>query len=160
MCSVLCTMYYQECETCPCYHKTVMESMVLIWEWKAIHKFWHIYKCIWWVCSANRNNTKVTRSTPAFWHECKKVIVSWLFRMELLTRLVQLVSWYLRPLIKWFLRQTTRLCELQRICYGEPCGSPRTLAIGGKIILNDLLLTNEVDTLFREFSSLLKKSRN
>jgi len=37
--------------------------------------------------------------------------------------------WYLRPLIKWFLRQTTRLCELQRICYGEPSGASRTLAV-------------------------------
>ena len=50
--------------------------------------------------------------------------------MELLTSLLGLVTWYLRPLIKWFLRQTTRLCELQRVCYGEPSGAHRTLAIG------------------------------
>lgn len=50
-------------------------------------------------------------------------------RMELLSSLINLVSWYLRPLIKWFLRQTTRLCELQRVCYGETSGAPRTLAI-------------------------------
>lgn len=37
--------------------------------------------------------------------------------------------WYLRPLIKWFLRHTTKLCELQRICYGEPYGAPRSLAV-------------------------------
>jgi len=49
--------------------------------------------------------------------------------MELLSSLINLVSWYLRPLIKWFLRQTTRLCELQRVCYGETSGAPRTLAI-------------------------------
>ena len=36
-----------------------------------------------------------------------------------------------RPLVKWFLRQTTRLCELQRICYGETSGAPRTIAVGG-----------------------------
>lgn len=35
----------------------------------------------------------------------------------------------LRPLVKWFLRQTTRLCELQRICYGESSGAPRTVAV-------------------------------
>ena len=35
-----------------------------------------------------------------------------------------------RPLVKWFLRQTTRLCELQRICYGETSGAPRTIAVG------------------------------
>ena len=50
--------------------------------------------------------------------------------MELLGQLYSLVLWYLRPLVKWFLRQTTRLCELQRICYGEPTGAPRTLAVG------------------------------
>ena len=38
-----------------------------------------------------------------------------------------------RPLVKWFLRQTTRLCELQRICYGEPSGAPRTIAVGMKL---------------------------
>ena len=56
------------------------------------------------------------------------------YRMELLTKLLSLVSWYLswylRPLVKWFLRQTTRLCELQRICYGEASGAPRTIAVG------------------------------
>jgi len=55
------------------------------------------------------------------------------YRMELLTKLLSLVSWYLswylRPLVKWFLRQTTRLCELQRICYGEASGAPRTIAV-------------------------------
>jgi hypothetical protein len=34
---------------------------------------------------------------------------------------------YFRPLIKWFLRKTTHLCELQRICYGDRVGAPRTL---------------------------------
>lgn len=32
---------------------------------------------------------------------------------------------YARPIIKWFLRHFTRLCELQRICYGYESGSPR-----------------------------------
>ncbi|KAG8253965.1 ELMO domain-containing protein 2-like [Homalodisca vitripennis] len=34
--------------------------------------------------------------------------------------------WFFRPCIKWFLRKTTKLCELQRICYGEPVGYPRS----------------------------------
>jgi len=50
-------------------------------------------------------------------------------RMEILTQLINLIWWYIRPLVKWFLRQTTRLCELQRICYGEPSGAPRTMAV-------------------------------
>ena len=42
---------------------------------------------------------------------------------------LSLLLWYLRPLIKWFLRKTTRLCELQRLCYGEQAGAGRTLAV-------------------------------
>ncbi|XP_011498106.1 PREDICTED: ELMO domain-containing protein 2 [Ceratosolen solmsi marchali] len=40
-----------------------------------------------------------------------------------------LINWYLRPFIKWVLRQTTHMCELQRICYGKPSGAPRTYAV-------------------------------
>lgn len=36
---------------------------------------------------------------------------------------------YLRSFIKWFLHQTTQMCELQRICYGQPSGAPRVFAI-------------------------------
>lgn len=39
------------------------------------------------------------------------------------------VYWFLRPIVKWFLRKTTRLCELQRICYGERVGASRTLGV-------------------------------
>ncbi|KAJ8980385.1 hypothetical protein NQ317_009379 [Molorchus minor] len=37
--------------------------------------------------------------------------------------------YYVRPIIKWFLRKTTGLCELQRICYGEISGTPRIKAV-------------------------------
>lgn len=40
-----------------------------------------------------------------------------------------LVSYYLRPIVKWFLRKTTGLCELQRICYGEIKGAPRSKGV-------------------------------
>lgn len=36
---------------------------------------------------------------------------------------------YARPIIKWLLRRFTRLCELQRICYGEESGAKRKKAI-------------------------------
>jgi len=49
--------------------------------------------------------------------------------MELVTRLVAAICWYFRPVVKWFLRHTTRLCELQRVCYGETTGAPRTIAV-------------------------------
>lgn len=38
-------------------------------------------------------------------------------------------TYYFRSAIKWFLRRTTGLCELQRICYGEVKGAPRTNAV-------------------------------
>lgn len=40
-----------------------------------------------------------------------------------------LIYAYVRPLIKWFLRRFTRLCELQRICYGYEKGAHRKKAI-------------------------------
>lgn len=41
---------------------------------------------------------------------------------------------YLHPIIKWFLRKTTGLCELQRICYGEVNGTPRIKAVEQSLI--------------------------
>ena len=39
------------------------------------------------------------------------------------------VCWYFRSFVKWILRLTTGMCELQRICYGEIAGASRTLAL-------------------------------
>lgn len=36
---------------------------------------------------------------------------------------------HLRSILKWFLRKTTKLCELQRICYGKPAGCQRTQTV-------------------------------
>lgn len=41
---------------------------------------------------------------------------------------------YVRPLFKWLLRKTTRLCEMQRICYGEKHGAARSLGIEFSLI--------------------------
>ena len=69
--------------------------------------------------------------------------------MELLQNLYVWLCWYFRPAIKWFLRQTTRLCELQRICYGEAPGAQRTMGVGK-------FLNFEIMTLLRDFSIILK----
>uniref|UniRef100_T1J0J3 ELMO domain-containing protein n=1 Tax=Strigamia maritima TaxID=126957 RepID=T1J0J3_STRMM len=37
--------------------------------------------------------------------------------------------WFVRPLYKWFLHKTTRLSQLQRICYGNVFGAGRSLRI-------------------------------
>ena len=50
--------------------------------------------------------------------------------MELFQHLVVWLMCYFRPVIKGFLRLTTRLCELQRICYGEKAGAPRSCGVG------------------------------
>lgn len=43
---------------------------------------------------------------------------------------------YARPLIKWFLRHLTRLCELQRICYGSEFGSARNKGVEDSLALS------------------------
>lgn len=47
-----------------------------------------------------------------------------------------LIYGYIRPIIKWFLRRFTRLCELQRICYGSEKGAPRKKGIEQSLILS------------------------
>ncbi|KAF2885522.1 hypothetical protein ILUMI_20672 [Ignelater luminosus] len=46
------------------------------------------------------------------------------------------ISYYIRPLVKWFLRKTTGLCELQRICYGEVNGTPRIKGVESSLHLS------------------------
>ena len=55
--------------------------------------------------------------------------------MEVAQGLVAWLFYCFRPVIKGFLRVTTRLCELQRVCYGERAGAPRTMAVGESNIL-------------------------
>ena len=43
---------------------------------------------------------------------------------------------YFRPFVKWFLRKTTKLCELQRICYGEKRGGARSLGVHRSLTLS------------------------
>lgn len=54
------------------------------------------------------------------------------------------LQWYLRPIIKWFLRKTTRLCELQRICYGEKAGAPRACGVERSLMLSRTQCVKEV----------------
>lgn len=42
-----------------------------------------------------------------------------------------------RLCIKWFLRKTTKLCELQRICYGDPPGYPRSYGVEVSLSLSN-----------------------
>lgn len=49
---------------------------------------------------------------------------------------VSLFYAYARPFIKWFLRHFTRLCELQRICYGCESGSKRKKSVENSLLLS------------------------
>ena len=51
--------------------------------------------------------------------------------MQLFDTIYFYIYVYIRGLIKGFLRRTTKLCELQRVCYGEEEGAQRTKAVGG-----------------------------
>lgn len=46
--------------------------------------------------------------------------------MFLFNKVLPILHLFLRPFIKWFLHTFTRLCELQRICYGAKAGANRT----------------------------------
>lgn len=43
----------------------------------------------------------------------------------MLINLLDAIYLYVRPLIKWFLHKFTKLCELQRLCYGCEAGNKR-----------------------------------
>ncbi|XP_032512847.2 ELMO domain-containing protein 2 [Danaus plexippus] len=60
--------------------------------------------------------------------------------------LYSVLQWYFRPFIKWFLRKTTRLCELQRICYGDRVGAQRTCNIENSLMLSRTKDVKEVVT--------------
>lgn len=46
---------------------------------------------------------------------------------------------YARSIIKWFLRHFTRLCELQRICYGCESGAKRKKGVEQSLLLSRTL---------------------
>lgn len=58
---------------------------------------------------------------------------------------------YARPLIKWFLRHFTRLCELQRICYGEESGARRKKAIEESLSLSRTQRVQEMIKTLNEY---------
>ncbi|XP_055375288.1 ELMO domain-containing protein 2 [Condylostylus longicornis] len=84
-----------------------------------------------------------------------------------ISNIAPLIYYYLRPFIKWFLHQLTRLCELQRLCYGAKLGSHRTRQVERslqqskfpaiKIISRELDLQVEYCN-FEEFNVLVKRA--
>lgn len=59
----------------------------------------------------------------------------------------------IRPFLKWFLHQFTRLCELQRICYGCPRGAQRNKKL--EVSLN-LSKNPSIKNMIREFDEYVE----
>ncbi|KFM82927.1 ELMO domain-containing protein 2, partial [Stegodyphus mimosarum] len=66
------------------------------------------------------------------------------------------IYWYLRPALKWFLRRTTRLCELQRICYGEEFGYTRCSKIETSLALSR---TKDIQQMVQQLNNLATQGR-
>lgn len=69
----------------------------------------------------------------------------------LITSIYSYIYWYIRPIFKWFLRRTTKLCELQRVCYGDEFGFRRTNNIDMSLILSR---NSEVKEMIQHFNNL------
>lgn len=69
--------------------------------------------------------------------------------MFLLSKLVPVVHLFLRPFIKWFLHTFTRLCELQRICYGAKAGSNRSKQVERSLMMSR---NQKIQEIIKEFN--------
>jgi len=62
--------------------------------------------------------------------------------------------WHIRSVVKWVLRRTTKLCELQRICYGKPVGYLRSQAVEYSLSHSK---STEIKDLILKYDDLAKK---
>lgn len=73
--------------------------------------------------------------------------------MSILDKFISLIFVYIRPFIKWFLHTFTRLCELQRICYGAQAGASRSRQVERCLALSRHL---EIKQLLRELDEAVE----
>lgn len=64
-----------------------------------------------------------------------------------------LIYLYLRPFLKWFLHTFTRLCELQRLCYGALAGSSRSKQVDRSL---QLTKNKDIRALVRELDEAVE----
>ncbi|GFY66081.1 ELMO domain-containing protein 1 [Trichonephila inaurata madagascariensis] len=76
--------------------------------------------------------------------------------ISIIVSLFSYIKWYFRPALKWFLRKTTRLCELQRICYGEEFGFNRSSKIETSL---NLSRTKDIQQMAQQLNSLATQGR-
>ncbi|XP_054163144.1 ELMO domain-containing protein 2-like [Oppia nitens] len=51
-----------------------------------------------------------------------------------------------RSIVKWFLHKTTKLCELQRLCYADNLGSNRTKGVEYSILMSRSSVLKKINT--------------
>lgn len=73
--------------------------------------------------------------------------------MFILDKILPFIFVYIRPFIKWFLHTFTRLCELQRICYGATSGASRTRQVERSLYLSQ---KPEIKQLLREMDEAVE----
>ncbi|CAH1404034.1 unnamed protein product [Nezara viridula] len=61
-----------------------------------------------------------------------------------------------RALVKWFLRKTTNLCELQRICYGKPVGFVRTDSVEYSLLYSQI---PEIQLMIKTLNGIAERRR-
>ncbi|GBM98692.1 ELMO domain-containing protein 1 [Araneus ventricosus] len=76
--------------------------------------------------------------------------------MSIIISVFSYLNWYIRPVVKWFLRKTTRLCELQRICYGEEFGYSRSSKIENSL---NLSRTKDIQKVVQQLNDLSVQGR-
>ncbi len=107
----------------------VSVSTNLSWFSKAL--FFLGSQVVWWGHYRDENDL---RSSDTSRLRKKKMTFSFL---QLFWKIWFVLCGWLRSFTKWFLRKCTRLCELQRICYGNAPGASRILGIGKEFFCPD-----------------------
>ncbi|RWS12830.1 ELMO domain-containing protein 2-like protein [Dinothrombium tinctorium] len=71
---------------------------------------------------------------------------------EFISRILSLIAYYFRPLLKAFLRKTTGLCELQRVCYRNEKGAKRTTGVEHSITASRSKVITRIRQKFTDLS--------
>uniref|UniRef100_T1GYQ5 Uncharacterized protein n=1 Tax=Megaselia scalaris TaxID=36166 RepID=T1GYQ5_MEGSC len=73
--------------------------------------------------------------------------------MLVLSNILPSIFTFIRPFLKWFLHRFTRLCELQRICYGCTKGASRNKHLEKSLALSK---TPSIKNMIREFDEYVE----
>lgn len=77
--------------------------------------------------------------------------------MSVLSNILPRILILIRPFLKWFLHRFTRLCELQRICYGCRRGASRNKNLESSLNLSK---NTSIKNMIREFDAYVEHCRD